>query len=233
VPTQGSRKNGFTFLCEPLHPKQQQPREHQVVTVSKELKGYIKTESMILIVVVALAAGFLGGVAFSAFRASGQMAGVPVTNKGPSALTADQQQQLADLINKTKTDPGDAISWTRLGHLYFDTDQPSLAIDAYKKSLQLDPERPDLWTDIGVMYRRNGNPQQAVASFDRALSIDARHEISLFNKGVVMMHDLSNPDGALQSWEKLIQINPRAEAPGGQRVSDLVDQLKKSQSMNQ
>lgn len=202
-------------------------------TVPKNLKGYIKTENMILIIVVALVAGFLGGVAFSTYRASRQMAGVPVTSKGPSALTADQQQQLTDLINKTNTDPGDVISWTQLGHLYFDTDQPSLSIDAYKKSLQLAPERPDVWTDIGVMYRRNGNPQQAVDSFDRALSVDARHEIALFNKGVVLMHDLSNPDEALQVWEKLIQINPRAKAPGGQPVSDLVDQLKKSQSMNQ
>lgn len=188
---------------------------------------------MILIVLVALVAGFLGGVAFSAYHTSRQMDSVPVANKGPSALTADQKQQLTDLINKTNTNPNDVISWTQLGHLYFDTDQLSLAIDAYKKSLQLDPERPDVWTDIGVMYRRNGNPQQAVASFDRALSIDARYEIALFNKGVVLMHDLSDPDGALQAWEKLVQVNPRAEAPGGQRVSDLVKQLKKSQSMNQ
>lgn len=201
--------------------------------VSKELKGYIKTESMMLIVLVALVVGFLGGVAFSAYRASNQMAGGPMTGNGPSAMTAEQQQQLADLMNKTNTNPNDVVSWTQLGHLYYDTDQPSLAIDAYKKSLQLDPKRPDIWIKIGVMYHRNGDPQQAVASFERALSIDASHEIALFNKGVVLMHDLGNLDGALQSWEKLVQLNPRAKAPGGQRVSDLVEQLKKTQSMDQ
>jgi tetratricopeptide (TPR) repeat protein len=197
-----------------------------VGTASKELKGYIKTESMMLIVLVALVIGFLGGVAFSAWETSGKMGGAPASGDEVPSLTTDQKKKLLDLTQKNSKDIN---SWTELGHLYFDTGQPGPAIDAYKEVLRLNPELPDIWTDIGVMYRRNGNPGQAVASFDRALSIDPDHEAALFNKGVVLMHDLSRPEEALAVWARLVQLNPTAESPGGQQVQDLVNQLKKSQ----
>jgi hypothetical protein len=45
------------------------------------------------------------------------------------------------------------------------------------------------------------------------VKIDPRHEISRFNKGIVLMHDLQDQKGALQAWEELVKINPIAKAP--------------------
>jgi cytochrome c-type biogenesis protein CcmH/NrfG len=197
-----------------------------MATISKEITGYVKTESLILAVVVALALGFVGGVAFSAYRASN---GQPTAASpaGPT-LSAQQREQLQDLIEKTRSNPDDVTSWTQLGHLYFDNDQPQLAVDAYEKSLQLDDSRPDVWTDLGVMYRRSGDPRKAIEAFDHALSLNRRHEIAMFNKGVVLMHDLREPQKALAAWELLVQVNPQAKTPAGQLVSELVEQLKKT-----
>lgn len=195
----------------------------------KEISGYVKTESLILAVVVALALGFVGGVAFSAYRASnGQPTVASTSDTAGPALSAQQREQLQDLIEKTRSNPEDVTSWTLLGHLYFDTDQPQLAVDAYEKSLHLDDSRPDVWTDLGVMYRRTGAPQKAIQAFDHALSLNRRHEIAMFNKGVVLMHDLKEPRKALAAWELLVQVNPQAKTPGGQLVSELVEQLKKT-----
>ena len=90
----------------------------------------------------------------------------------------------------------------------------------------MDPGHAPAWYDLGVMYRRAGNPKRAVECFDRALSIDAGHETALFNKGVVLMHDIKDAPAALQAWEKLIQINPDAQTPDGRPVKSMVEHFR-------
>ncbi len=196
---------------------------------TKTLSGYVKTANMYLIVMVALAAGFLGGVIFSSYRAS-RMASVPVKQEFSDAtsMTQEQRKAQAALEQETRTAPGNVNAWTQLGHLYFDTGQYEKAVQAYEKSLELDPSRPDIWTDLGVMFRRVGNPAKAVQSFDRALSINNAHETALFNKGVVLMHDMKNTQAAIEAWKKLVEINPNAQTPDGRTVKSMLDQIKNS-----
>lgn len=204
-----------------------------MATASKELNGYIKTESVMLIVLIALAAGFVGGVAFSAYRISNPMAPATTVQKNrPKEFTDHEKEHLAALIEKTKTTPDDTNAWIQLGHLYFDSGQPPLAIDAYERALQLDPEMPDIWTNAGVMHRRNGNPHKAIEFFNRALAIDQHHQIAWFNKGVVSRFDLNDTKAALEAWEKLVEINPQAKAPDGRLVQTLVEELTSSSPSN-
>jgi TPR repeat protein len=186
---------------------------------TKTLSGYVKTSNMYLTVMVALAVGFLGGVIFSSYRAS-IVAPIQVNSSapgsaggsGPLPLSQEQTQTLAALIQATKATPDNVNAWTQLGHFYFDTAQHEKAIQAYEKSLELDGSRPDVWTDLGVMYRRAGDPARAVQCFDKALALNDRHEVALFNKGVVLMHDLNDSQSALKAWEKLVQVNPNAQS---------------------
>lgn len=200
-----------------------------MASAAKEIKGYIKTENMILIAIMALAVGFFGGVMYSAYRSTGTgTAGGQAVS--PVPVTQDQQAMLTALNERIKTNPDDVEAWTQLGHLQFDLNRPKEAIAAYEHSLSLQPGRPDVWTDLGVMYRRNGQPAKAVEMFDQALKLEPHHQIALFNKGIVLMHDLSNPQQALQAWEKLLSVNPNAQTPGGEKLKDLVQQLKQSNS---
>ncbi len=193
----------------------------------KELKGYIKTENLILLVLLAVAVGFIGGVAFSVYRSSGRLPATADSQNAAMPLPAEKRETLQALLNQTRMDPNNTVAWIELGHIYFDSGQYQLAIEAYEKSLELDPDRPDVWTDLGVMYRRNGNPQKAVEMFDRALSLNPSHEIAMFNKGVVLMHDLQDSKRALESWQKLVTINPEAKTPGGQPIKEILEQMKK------
>jgi cytochrome c-type biogenesis protein CcmH/NrfG len=196
---------------------------------AKTLSGYIKTSNMYLIVMVALAAGFLGGVLFSSYRTS-SVASVPGSPGLPGApsISQEQRQALTALLQTIRTTPDNVSAWTQLGHLYFDTGQYEKAVQAYEKSLELDPSRPDVWVDLGVMYRRTGDPTQAVKCFDRALSVDAGHETALFNKGVVLMHDIKDLNAALQAWKKLVQVNPNAQTPDGRTVKSMIEMVKKA-----
>jgi tetratricopeptide (TPR) repeat protein len=72
------------------------------------------------------------------------------------------------------------------------------------------------------MYRRAGRPEDAVREFDRAIAIDPKLENPRFNKGVVLLHDLNDREGAIRAWEGLLNINPLAKAPNGQSVDELI-----------
>jgi cytochrome c-type biogenesis protein CcmH/NrfG len=190
----------------------------------KKIAGYVKSENVIWFVVASLLVGFVTGVAFGVYK-SGTIA--DPHESAPSAdLDVERQQAIDTLKAQTEKNPQDLAAWVDLGHQYFDANLPEEAIGAYETALAIDPENANVWTDLGVMYRRSGRPDKAVEAFDRAMAIDPTHEISRFNKGIVLFHDLKDEKNALVAWESLLALNPNAKSPGGQTVRELVDHIK-------
>jgi len=189
----------------------------------------VKKETVILIGICCLVVGFIGGIAFSIFKA-GNTGSVSMSQGQPQGapqakLTPEIAQQILQTELEVQRNPQNLEAWISLGHLYFDSDQPDKAIAAYDKSLAIDPNNADVLTDQGVMYRRVGNPQQAIALFDRAVAANPGHEIARFNKGIVLLYDLKDQDGAVRVWQELVRANPMATAPNGQLVSDILTEL--------
>ena len=196
--------------------------------------GMIKNSTALLIALITLGVGFLGGVVFSAYKSG---SGVPLPQTAPQQqaskeqqITEDQAKNILALEKEVAADPNNTDTWTRLGNLYFDTDNFESAIRAYEKSLSQNPNNANVQTDLGVMYRRNGQPKKAVEAFDRAIKIDPKHEVSRFNKGIVLLHDLNDKEGALKAWEELIAVNPAAMTPSGQPLKDLLKRFKETPS---
>ena len=79
---------------------------------------------------------------------------------------------------------------------------------------------------MGVMYRRSGKPRQAIEAFDKAIEVDPSHEISRLNKGIVLMHDLDDIQGAIKVWEELVKVNPSAKTSTGQLIKDVITGFK-------
>ncbi len=202
-------------------------------TSKKTDTNHVRKETFWLVTLLALAVGFFGGVMFGVFKSdTGNVAERPASSpvQAPDPGRADR---IVALETETRTNPANPESWIELGNLYFDADQYQKAIDAYRKSLDINPNNPNVWTDLGVMYRRNGNPQMAIESFDRAIELDPKHEVSRMNKGIVLLHDLQDTDGALKAWEGLLEINPVAVAPTGKSVDEIVQQLKKQKNQKE
>lgn len=187
----------------------------------------VKKETALLIGFCCLVAGFLAGVGFTIYKSpAASPAGVAGQQaEAASKMTPEQSQRLLTLEQEVQKNPDNADTWTQLGHLYFDTEQPVKAIPAYLKSLELKPNNADVLTDLGVMYRSAGDPRKAVATFDRAIAVNSRHETARFNKGIVLLYDLKDKEGAARSWQELVAINPMAAAPNGQLVSEIMQEL--------
>jgi cytochrome c-type biogenesis protein CcmH/NrfG len=187
---------------------------------------YVRKETFYMVTLLALAVGFFGGVVFAVLKSDSNApaSSSPAQMATPAPAGSDR---IAALERQTQAEPGNVKAWTELGNAYFDSNQYEKSISAYRKSLDLDPGNPNIWTDMGVMYRRAGKPEEAIKAFDQAIAADPKHEVSRMNKGIVMLHDLNDFNGAIQAWEGLLEVNPIAMAPNGVSIDQMVSQLKK------
>jgi cytochrome c-type biogenesis protein CcmH/NrfG len=191
---------------------------------------YVRRETFLMVTLLALAVGFFGGVVFAVWKSDSKAPGQgePVQSVAPAASAGSDR--VAALERQTQADPGNVNAWTELGNAYFDSNQFEKSISAYKKSLELNPNNANVLTDMGVMYRRSGKPDEAIKAFDQAIAVDPKHEVSRMNKGIVLLHDLKDINGAIQAWEGLLEVNPIAMAPSGISIDEMVVQLKKQQA---
>jgi len=193
-------------------------------------QGYVKKSSLLLACLISVTVGFLGGIVLSAYKSSSAISlPAPGPGRQPAAgqkLSDERAGVIEALQQETTQNPSNIKAWIELGNHYFDSDQFEKSIQAYEKALVLDPNNADVLTDMGVMYRRSGQPQKALSAFDKAIAVDPGHEISRFNKGIVLMHDLNDRKGAMEAWSDLVRINPLAKSPNGILIKDMVDKLK-------
>lgn len=170
--------------------------------------------------------GFLSGVAFTVIKGkTPDPATSTVTGQQPPH-SDELDKAILNLEAEVTANPENFQSWVRLGHLYYDTNQPEKAIAAYNKSLELHSGDANLLTDLGVMYRRIEQPEKAIELFNQAIEREPEHQPSRFNKGIVLLYDLNDPAGAVESWEGLLKLNPEAQSADGQPIRGFVEQIK-------
>jgi cytochrome c-type biogenesis protein CcmH/NrfG len=190
---------------------------------------------LIGVAVAALVVGFYLGSVFMSLRqdqapagqAAGQSAAPQAARQAAPEIPAKTAAQITELELAVAQKPGDQAAWIDLGNLYFDTQQSAKAVAAYEKATVIGPVSADVWTDLGIMRREMGDAGKAVECFDAAIKLQPRHENALYNKGVVLLHDLHDTRGALSAWESLLLVNPMAKNPEGKPLRDMVDQLRK------
>ena len=205
--------------------EQRHIRVTQSVNMEKN-QATVSKQTLYISVLAVFIVGFICGVVFSVMKTGNNS---PTTSAVPQQPGQSQQeaQAILNLEAEVTTNPDNYEAWTRLGHLYFDSDQYEKAIGAYTKSLALNAGDPNIWTDLGVMYRRSGNPDKAIESFNKAIEIDSTHVQSRFNKGIVLQFDLGKTAEAIASWESVLSIAPQYKTSNGMPLQDLIDQVKK------
>jgi cytochrome c-type biogenesis protein CcmH/NrfG len=195
----------------------------------KESQG--NTLQIILITaVVSVAVGFFCGMGFSNYKLRGSKVvhrhSIDKKRSQKETIRKQYEARLSALRKEVSENPGNADAWTQLGNIFFDHGEVLQAIDAYKKSLEIEPKNANVLTDLGVMYRRNGEFHVAVEAFTRANTINPQHEVSLLNKGIVLLYDLKDTTGAVDAWENLIELNENVRLGTGQLITELIQSIK-------
>lgn len=187
----------------------------------------VAKQSAIAIAVITFVIGFVSGVCLTVYKSSQ----VPSATSS-SSTDINYSQMEKDLVNEVLNNPENIKAWIQLGHIYFDTDKYDQAINAYEKALELNPNNANVLTDLGIMYRRSRQPRKALEYFNKAITVDPKHENSRINKGIVLMNDLGDRDGAVQAWEELLKINPVAMFNANQSLEQVVVHYKEGHDKN-
>jgi len=197
----------------------------------EELKGdYIKKSSCIMFVVMALLLGSFIGNTITMLYVGQQGQRGPVASapsQGEAAPHTADPAALAKLEGEAAANPTNAGGWIKLGNFCFDHDLPQKAVIAYERALELSPMKIGVWSDLGVMYRRTAQYQKAIDAFGQAAALDPKHVTSRFNMGIVYLHDLNDKVNAVKIWKQVLEIDPNAATPTGQKVSSLISDLEK------
>jgi tetratricopeptide (TPR) repeat protein len=198
----------------------------------------MKKETVILMVVIALLVGFTVGVTVGILyminRGEKELEGVATVQKsqiaplGAPSPTPSGRDELASQIKPlkeiVKKDPKNLAAWVELGNLYFDSDQPREAIDAYTRYLAIKPDNPDVRTDMGIMFRKLGQFDRAIEEFRKAAQSDLKHVNSRYNIGLVLLHDKQDIKGAIKAWEDYLKVDPNSEK--AQRIKTQIEKMK-------
>ncbi len=197
----------------------------------------MKKETVILIVVIAFLVGFISGATVAILRGTKgaektamvqkpQMAlpGAPTPAAPPPRDSIEATSQIQTLKEIVKKDPKNLPAWVELGNLYFDTDQPKEAIEAYGHYLAVKPDNPDVRTDMGIMYRKLGQFDKALEEFRKAARSDPKHINSRYNIGLVLLHDKQDIQGAIKAWEEYLKVDTNSER--AQRIRAQMEKMK-------
>ena len=195
----------------------------------------MKKETAILAIVIAFVVGFITGAVVAILKGKSGVQGPVVAQKAPMAEpapgpvpqvaspveTAEKIKALKGILQK---DPKNLSALVELGNMYFDTNQPQEAIDAYSKYLAIKPDNSDVRTDMGIMYRKLGDFDRALKEFQIAAQNDPKHINSRYNIGIVLLHDKQEIKGAIKAWEEYLKVDSNSERAS--RVKAQMDRLK-------
>jgi len=198
----------------------------------------MKKETVILYVVIALVVGFVGGATVGILWMTKGTEKTAMVQKPPMAPpgapapaaappprdTIEATSQIQTLKEIVKKDPKNLPAWVELGNLYFDTDQPKEAIEAYSQYLTIKPNNADVRTDMGIMYRKLGQFDKAIQEFKKAAQSDPKHVNSRYNIGLVLLHDKQDIQGAVKAWEEYLKVDPNSEK--AQRIRAQIEKMR-------
>jgi cytochrome c-type biogenesis protein CcmH/NrfG len=206
----------------------------------KRKESNMKKETVILMVVIALLVGFaIGatvGILYMINKGEKGVEGVATVQKPqlppagapapapPGIDSIEAASKIQTLKEIVKKDPKNLAAWVEMGNLYFDTNQPKEAIEAYSQYLVSKPENPDVRTDMGIMFRSLGQFDRAVEEFRKAAQSDPKHANSRYNIGLVLLHDKQDIKGAVKAWEEYLKVDPNSER--AQRIRAQIEKMK-------
>ena len=196
----------------------------------------MKKETVILLVVIAFLVGFISGATVAILKGTKGTEKTAVVQKPqlppagapapapPGIDSIEAASKIQTLKEIVKKDPKNLAAWVELGNLYFDTNQPKEAIEAYSQYLVSKPDNPDVRTDMGIMFRNLGQFDRAIEEFRKAAQSDPKHANSRYNIGLVLLHDKQDIKGAVKAWEEYLKVDPNSER--AQRIRAQIEKMK-------
>ncbi|WP_168061308.1 tetratricopeptide repeat protein [Candidatus Manganitrophus noduliformans] len=137
-------------------------------------------------------------------------------------------QKLAEYKARLEKDPKDIEALVFMGNANYDIQRFEKAKEFYQKALEVDPDNTHVRTDLASSYRSLGEIDQALEELNKVLKADPKHEIALYNSGIILLNDKNDAEKATAAWEKLVQLKPND--PLSEELKKKISELKQTGS---
>ncbi|MFW6264055.1 MAG: tetratricopeptide repeat protein, partial [Cyanobacteriota bacterium] len=131
-----------------------------------------------------------------------QQLGLDTTD--PNAIIEQVVQQITGGGQFAVKDP---ISWYNEGLKHATTGNVEAAIEAWDKTIALQPDFAEAWYNRGCALGQLKQPEEAIASYDKAVELKPDYIEAWFNRGT-MLFQVGRFEEAIASYDQAIEINP-------------------------
>jgi tetratricopeptide (TPR) repeat protein len=111
------------------------------------------------------------------------------------------------------------LSYYNIGNNYFDLKKYPEAVDAYKLSIDLNPDIPESHHNLGLAYAALNRTADAIAEFERAIKLEPNYAAAHYNLGVAYLQAGKKPEARAQ-----LQILVKLDAELAKRLEALLKQ---------
>jgi predicted TPR repeat methyltransferase len=100
-----------------------------------------------------------------------------------------------------------AEDWRQRGNTLYRAGKFAEALDAYNRSIQLDPGNPKAYVGRGSSHKNLGHKREALADYSRAIELDPAYSNAWMNRGS-FYYENGDFRAALSDYDKAIEANP-------------------------
>jgi len=150
---------------------------------------------------------------------------IPTPAGSPVFETSSFTLKEVAYLNSLKANPNDFHVLFQLGQLYlewgqqlqfnaqFDDSREKLtsAVDAFTRSLALNPKNAAARTGLGNAYYFLGNIEEAVSQYVQSVSYDPNYAPAHFSLGFTLFNHLQDNEGAAKQFEYYLKLEPSGE----------------------
>lgn len=159
--------------------------------------------------------------------------GMPGQNQMKEQMNpADEKmhQEIAQLKETLKQNPGDVKTLVALGNHYYDMKDFKQAIGFYDQAFAKDKTDLSIQVDLATSYWYAGDTDRAVAGLQAVLQKNPNHPQALNNMGIIMLHGKNDLAGAREYWSRLVNTGTtEVDLQGVRTRLQVIDKMLKEQ----
>jgi len=166
-----------------------------------------------------------GQVAAGASPHSGDAGAVQsLANDLEAKLAEESDPRLSALKARLNQNPNDMEALLSIGYLYVEKRAYVKAKGYYLRASQGAPKNLEARTHLGTVAYFLGEVDEALHHYEQVLALDADYAVALFEMGAVLRYGKGDLQGAVDTWEHFLRVDP--DATEATDIRKLVDETR-------
>ncbi|MEP6623542.1 MAG: tetratricopeptide repeat protein [Acidimicrobiia bacterium] len=163
-----------------------------------------------------------------AYGLGARLPGQTITGRqSDSASAAGAESGIKRLRAAVAASPDNGAAHLELARALMAQQDGAGALTEFGEAARLDPLNPEPFTYSGWLVRLQGFPDQALTLLDKAIAIDDQFADARAFKGIILLRDKHDPEGAIAQFQRYLVRAP--DSPLADRVRTLLAEAVEAQ----